>query len=165
MPTVLNRYATPFITGLFLISLISGVALFFHWGSSWFRGMHEWLSLVLIVPFVLHIWKNWRAMMNYFKRAPMFLALAISLVAALAFAIPAAMQPSGAVRGGPPQFAIAQAMFDAPLGTVAPVFGLTEHEALAKLGATTIGQSLTQIAEAQGSSAASLAQELMKPAK
>ncbi|KEO53542.1 hypothetical protein, partial [Thioclava pacifica] len=119
----------------------------------------------LIVPFVLHIWKNWRAMTNYFKRAPMALALALSLVAALAFAVPAALQSDGTVRRGPPQFAIAQAMFDAPLATVAPVFGLTEAEALAKLGATTNGQTLTQIAETQDSSAATLAQQLMQTAQ
>ena len=53
MPAILNRYATPLITGLFLVSMISGIALFFHWGSAWFHGMHEWLSMVLIVPFVL----------------------------------------------------------------------------------------------------------------
>jgi hypothetical protein len=61
MPSILSRYATPLITGLFIVSLVSGVALFFHLGSAWFHSMHEWLSMVLILPFVLHIWKNWRA--------------------------------------------------------------------------------------------------------
>ncbi|MGE8104358.1 DUF4405 domain-containing protein [Allorhizobium sp. NPDC080224] len=58
MPNILSRYATPFTTGLFLISLISGIALFFHLGTAAFREMHEWLSMVLILPFVLHLWKN-----------------------------------------------------------------------------------------------------------
>ena len=49
MPTLLQRYATPLITGLFLVSLISGTALFFHIAQSTFREMHEWLSLVLVV--------------------------------------------------------------------------------------------------------------------
>ncbi|MCB1455931.1 MAG: DUF4405 domain-containing protein, partial [Nitratireductor sp.] len=60
MPDLLSRYATPFISGLFLVSLISGIALFFHVGPSGFHGMHEWLSMVLIAPFVLHLWKNWK---------------------------------------------------------------------------------------------------------
>jgi hypothetical protein len=46
MTDFLNRYATPFITGLFLVSLISGIALFFHVGGALFHGMHEWLSMV-----------------------------------------------------------------------------------------------------------------------
>ena len=71
MRTTLLRYATPLITGLFLVSLVSGIALFFHVGSAYFHSMHEWLSMVLIAPFILHIWKNWRAFLNYFKRSAM----------------------------------------------------------------------------------------------
>ncbi len=88
MASLLLRYATPLITGLFLVSLISGVALFFHWGPGAFHGIHEWLSMVLILPFVLHLWKNWRPMTAYFKRAPMAIALGLSLLASLAFFIP-----------------------------------------------------------------------------
>ncbi|OWX99736.1 MULTISPECIES: DUF4405 domain-containing protein [unclassified Thioclava] len=160
MPAILNRYATPLITGLFLVSLVSGIALFFHWGSAWFHGMHEWLSMVLIVPFGLHIWKNWRPMSCYLKRAPMALALALSLVAALAFALPSVIGPENGARRGPPQFAIAQALFDAPLSEAAPVLGMSGTDAAAKLGAT-VTQSLTEIATAQDSSAAALAEQLM----
>lgn len=64
MKPLLLRYATPFISGLFLVSLISGIALFFHLGNATFRGMHEWLSMVLILPFVLHLWKNWRPLVK-----------------------------------------------------------------------------------------------------
>lgn len=60
MTGFLRRYATPFITSLFLVSLVSGIALFFHVGAGWFHEMHEWLSMVLILPFFLHVWKNWR---------------------------------------------------------------------------------------------------------
>jgi len=62
MTNLLNRYATPFITGLFVASLVSGVALFAHIGTGAFRDMHEWLSIVLIVPFILHLWRNWKPM-------------------------------------------------------------------------------------------------------
>ncbi|MDP2119863.1 MAG: DUF4405 domain-containing protein [Hoeflea sp.] len=134
MPTLLNRYATPFITGLFLVSLVSGVALFFHWGSSAFHGMHEWLSMVLIVPFVLHLWKNWRPFLNYIKRPPMLIALAVSLVAGLAFAVPAM---TGGAAGGSPQRAVFQAIEGGALADVAPLFG---HD----------GESLTTILRGNG---------------
>ena len=55
MPKLLSAYATPFVTGLFLISTISGLALFFHVGPRGFRGMHEWLSLVLLALY----WHPW----------------------------------------------------------------------------------------------------------
>ncbi|OCW57368.1 DUF4405 domain-containing protein [Hoeflea olei] len=120
MPTLFNRYATPFITGLFLVSLVSGVALFFHLGSAAFHGMHEWLSMVLIVPFVLHVWKNWRPFANYFKRTPMLLAMAVSLVAGLGFAVPAMTGQGG---GGSPQRMVFQAFEAGALADVAPLFG------------------------------------------
>tara|TARA_R110002020_G_scaffold48818_2_gene139126 strand:+ start:9937 stop:10440 length:504 start_codon:yes stop_codon:yes gene_type:complete len=155
MPTLLNRYATPFITGLFLVSLVSGVALFFHWGSAAFHGMHEWLSMVLILPFVLHVWKNWRPFLAYFKRLPMLAALVVSLVGGLAFAVPAM---TGESAGGPPQRAVFQAFENGGLADVAPLFG-HDGESLAAVlrdkGLTVEGPDATvrAIGEASGKTA------------
>ncbi|KGF67009.1 hypothetical protein LL06_24790 [Hoeflea sp. BAL378] len=155
MPTLLNRYATPFITGLFLVSLVSGVALFFHWGSAAFHGMHEWLSMVLILPFALHVWKNWRPFLAYFKRLPMLAALVVSLAGGLAFAVPA-MTGEGA--GTSPQRAIFQAFEGGSLAHVAPLFG-HDGESLAAVlrdkGLTVPGPDATikAIGEASGKSA------------
>lgn len=123
MPSLMSRYATPFVTGLFLVSLVSGVALFFHWQTAWFHSMHEILSLVLIVPFVLHVWKNWTPFKLYLRRAPMAVALALSLAASLAFAMPAMM--AGGSGGGSPQAAVFDAIGNASLAVVAPLFGHT----------------------------------------
>lgn len=132
MKTFFQRYATPLITGLFIVSLISGIALFFHVGQSWFHGMHEWLSMMLILPFVLHIWKNWRAFVNYFRRPPMLIGLALSLAAAIAFIIPAT-QSTGGRKNGPPQFAFASAVLKNPLNSVAPLIGSTPDDLVKKL--------------------------------
>ena len=153
MNATLQKYATPLTTGLFLISLISGVALFFHLGSNYFRGMHEWLSMVLAVPFVLHIWKNWRAFITYFKRPPMLIALAASLAAALAFAIPA--MTSTESRGENPQFALSQAIESSPLSEVAPTFGHTSESLTASLTAAgykvaSADLTLTEVAAVSG---------------
>ncbi|MFD1695419.1 DUF4405 domain-containing protein [Roseibium aestuarii] len=129
MPSLLSRYATPFTTGFFLVSLVSGIALFFHWNSSLFHSMHEWLSMVLILPFVLHVWKNWRPFLAYFKRMPMVAALVLSVVAALPFMIPS----SGPARGGNPMVAIANKVQSASLETVAPLYGLSPEAFQAEL--------------------------------
>ena len=52
MSSLLSRYATPLTTGLFLVSLVSGIALFFHLGAAAFHGMHEWLSMALMATLV-----------------------------------------------------------------------------------------------------------------
>ena len=129
MLSVLNRYATPFITGLFLVSLISGLALFFHVGPSGFHAMHEWLSLLLIVPFGLHVWKNWRPMLGYLRRAPMAVALAASLLMSAPFLMPA----DGAVRGGPPPFQLAERVLDHTADEVAPLLGTDAETLLTRL--------------------------------
>ena len=83
---ILFRYATPLTTWLFLISLVSGVALFLGVGAQYFREMHEILSLLLIVPFGLHVWRNWRTLANYFRRPAMWISTVVCLAAAGAFA-------------------------------------------------------------------------------
>lgn len=154
MKSFFSRYATPLITGLFLVSLISGVALFFHWGGAAFHGMHEWLSMVLILPFALHIWKNWRPMTSYLRHAPMAIALALSTVAAVAFVVPTLSGAAGE-GGRPPQFAVAQKVLGGTVADVAPVFGLSGDALAAKLAAaglsvTAQSQTLAQVAEASG---------------
>lgn len=128
MKPLLLRYATPFIAGLFLVSLISGIALFFHLGNATFHGMHEWLSMVLILPFVLHLWKNWRPLVGYLTKAPMTLALAASVVMAVPFAV-----GRGEGGGGPPQIAVARAVTKSSPAQVAPLLGMPVEQLVDRL--------------------------------
>lgn len=154
MQDLYQKYATPFTTGLFLVSLISGLALFFHVGQAYFHGMHEWLSIVLIVPFVLHVMKNWRPFVSYFKRPPMMIAMVASLAGALAFAWPA-MTSTQSAGGGNPIRGIAMQMEGAKLSVVAPLFGhdgASLQTALVAKGLTvaSVDQTIDQIAKASG---------------
>ncbi|MBN9889404.1 DUF4405 domain-containing protein [Salipiger abyssi] len=153
MTAFLKRIATPLITGLFLISLLSGLALFFHWNSVWFHSMHEWLSLLLILPFVLHIWKNWRPMLGYLRRPIFAGTLAASALAAAAFVVPTlGREQSG---GRPPVFAVAQKMLDGSVAEVAAVIGETPEALSAALRSAGFAvadadQSLNELADASG---------------
>ena len=154
MQDLYQKYATPFITGLFLVSLISGLALFFHVGQSYFHGMHEWLSIVLIVPFVLHVMKNWRPFVSYFKRPPMMIAMVASLAGALVFALPA-MTSTQAGGGGNPMRGLAMTIEKAKLSVVAPLFGhdgASLQAALTENGLTVTSpeQTIDDIAKASG---------------
>lgn len=166
MPRLLSRYATPLITGLFLVSLVSGTALFFHVGPSGFHGMHEWLSMVLILPFVFHLWKNWKPMKSYLRHAPMAIALVASLAAALVFLYPASAN-RGDRAGGPPQFAFAHKAMAASVAEMAPVLDMTPEALQAKLTAAGFavagsGQTLTDIAAASQKSEAELVSALTR---
>jgi len=162
MPRLLSRYATPLITGLFLVSLVSGVALFLHIGPAAFHGMHEWLSVILIVPFVLHIWKNWRPMTAYLRQVPMAVALALSVAAAGVFFLPS----DTGERAGPPQFQLAQQVLNVTPDVAAPLFGVTIETLLAQLeasgmGGGAAGASLHDIAVGAGKTDADLATALL----
>ncbi len=151
MTDILKRYATPLITRLFLVSLISGIALFFHVGNAVFHGMHGWLSMLLIVPFGLHLWKNWWPMMNYVGRTPFTIAMAALLAAAVAFVIPS----STSGTGGPPQFALARAVLANTPAMVAPILGATPEKLVEDLrangfAAANVDVKLTEIAAKSG---------------
>lgn len=131
MRALLLRYATPFTTGLFVVSLVSGVLIFFHIGSGAFKGMHEWLSMALILPFVLHLWRNWRPFVAYFKHLPMAVALVVSLIAGGLFFIPT----DGGNAGGPPQIAFLRALLRNTVSDIAPLVGETPESLTARLNA------------------------------
>lgn len=163
MSRLTSRYATPLVTGLFLVSLISGGALFFHIGPGGFHGMHEWLSMVLILPFALHLWRNWKPMAGYFRHMPMAVALVVSALAAGAFLVP---MGGTTTVGGPPQFRLAHLVLTRPLQDVAPVVGLTPDALTDRLVAagytvTRSAQTLTEIASASGKTEADLANLLV----
>jgi len=128
---LMQRWATPLTTGLFIVSAVSGVALFFHWQSGAFHSMHEWLSMALLVPFVLHAWKNWGAIMAYLRRGVMLPVLLLSVVAAVPFAWSALQAGGGA--GGNPSMRAARLLMEAPLSTAAPVFGASTEELVQRL--------------------------------
>lgn len=81
----INKYATAITTALFLVVAVSGVAMFFHVGKDLVSEMHEWLALALLVPVAMHVYKNWPALMTYFRRRTIVAPLALSLLAAGAF--------------------------------------------------------------------------------
>lgn len=129
MFSTLNKYATPMITSFFIVSLVSGLALFFHIGGQAWHGIHEWLSIVLILPFALHLWKNWRPMVTYFKRTPIMIAF----VVATALSLPFFMVDTQSAAGGPPQFAFAEQVFANNVATLAPALGVAPETVIKRL--------------------------------
>ena len=125
-----NRFATPLTTGLFAVSGISGVVLFFHWAPAAFHGMHEWLSMVLLLPFAMHAWKNWRPLVGYARRGTLLPVMAASLLAAAPFAASALM---GGGTEGRPSARIVRLMTQARLVDLAPVLKTTPDAVLAVL--------------------------------
>lgn len=131
---IMMRYATPLTTWLFLISLVSGVALFFGIGSQYFREMHEILSMLLIVPFVFHVWRNWTPLKSYFRRSAMW----VSTVACLVLAGLFVYEGAGLSSGTNPRMALFGALGHASLPAVAALANTDVDTAKARLAAAGI---------------------------
>ena len=143
MTRLLKTHGTTFTVVLFFVSAVSGVALFFHWAPAAFHGMHEWLSLVLIVPVAVHLWRNWNAFTTYFKRRTLLIPAVLGVVASLVFAWPA--MTSGAAGGGNPMRAAISAIEGATIAEAAPLFDLAPADLGARLVAR--GYALEQGAD------------------
>ncbi|GAN99033.1 hypothetical protein Gxy13693_015_010 [Komagataeibacter xylinus NBRC 13693] len=122
MNLIVKKYSTPFITGLFVVSAISGTALFFHWMPGLFHSMHTWLSMMLLVPFVAHVWRNWAQFMLYFRNSSMLVACGACLLAAGGF-----MVMTGHAGGNPAQ-RLFPVLTHAPLTTLAPLLHASPDE-------------------------------------
>ncbi|MGN6739192.1 DUF4405 domain-containing protein [Dyella sp.] len=128
MKHFMHRYGTPLTAGLFAVSAVSGVALFFHWSSATFHRMHEWLSMLLLAPFALHMVKNWKPLLAYAKRRTLMIPLALSLVVAVPFAFTA-----GKGRAGNPAFQTLALMTRATLEDLAPILKVPPQDLLKQL--------------------------------
>ncbi|WP_026782900.1 DUF4405 domain-containing protein [Pleomorphomonas koreensis] len=147
---ILMRYATPLTTWLFLISLVSGVALFFHVGNAYFRAMHEVLSMALIVPFGLHVWRNWRTLLGYFRRSAMWVSTVVCLAAAAAFAYAGA-----GGGGGNPRMAVLGVLDGASVTALAALGHTDADTVIARLEAlgvevTSAEDTVSALAKASG---------------
>jgi hypothetical protein len=164
MNAFVSRYSTPLTLGLFAVSAVSGMALFFHLAPRAFHGMHEWLSIVLLVPFALHVWKNWAALVGYLRRGTMLVPVAACVLLGVALALPA-LTGGG---GPPPQIRAVQLLTTAPLVELAAVLGTSAEElreSLAERGVQvgSDADSLATVAASAGTSAEELLFGLMPP--
>jgi hypothetical protein len=154
--------ATPLTVALFLISGVSGVALFFHWAPDLFHSMHEWLGVVLLAPVMLHLWRNWRPMVGYARRGALYVPLALALAIAVTFA---GFALSGGGDDNPVHRSV-NLLTQTRLADLAPVLKTTPEELVKSLGqrgvaARSADDTLDGIAAATGKSAHELLASVM----
>jgi len=144
MRSFINKYTTAVTAALFLVVAGSGVAMFFHVGKNVLSEMHEWLAVTLVIAAGLHIYKNWAALMSYVRRRTILAPLAVALIAAAAFIVPASLS-----QRGDPVRVLVQAMQNARLADVGKVLDVlpTELEATLKSQGFIIQSSDARLSE------------------
>lgn len=123
-----REWATPLTIGVFLVSAVTGLALFFEVDTGFGKLVHQWLGWVLVVAVVLHVAVNFAS----FRRrltvgAGRWLVLSLGLLAVATFFEPAPPppppepppEPASADAERDPASAVATAVLHAPLTVVA----------------------------------------------
>ncbi len=143
-----REWVTPLAIGAFVISAVTGVAIFFHIDTGLAKFVHEWLSWLLLIAVLLHIGANYFGFKRYFTGGRGLAIIAASvLIVAASFVISSGERGAG----GPPHIRPARALAQAPLSVLAQVAKITpeqlrERLAKAKLPAPTSDeQSLSDL--------------------
>lgn len=131
----LRPWATPLTIATTLVTLVTGVFLFFHWAPGLTRVSHEWIGMAMVVAVFAHLLLNWRAFTTYFRR-PVPLTLmglgAVAMAATLFVSMPAGEGGPSGVR------AAIEAMNGARIETLAELAGEETDTVIARLGAAGI---------------------------
>ena len=64
----LKTWATPFATGAFTISAVTGLLMFFHIEIGMVEPVHKWLSWLLVGSILVHILSNWKQFTVYLSQ-------------------------------------------------------------------------------------------------
>lgn len=133
-------WITPVVIGVFGLSAVTGVLMFFHLDSGLNKTAHEWLSWAMVIGVSLHVLLNLPAFKRYFTQTTGRVVIGLfALVLALSFI------PAGG-SGGEPGFAPpVRALAKAPITVLAQVAGTSTDEVKAKLQA----QGLTVTSDQQ----------------
>lgn len=171
MRQTLAKWGTTFIIWFFPISAITGVMLFFKVGEQIVKTPHEWIGLVVVAAFLVHLIRNWRTFLNYFKKPPIYAALAVAVIVAGTVGYSSLTGERGG-EGGPggvdmrAMIGIAQATVDAPVATIATIAGVEPAALVETLNASGIAvtdqtQSFSAVVTAAGKEPATVLSGLL----
>lgn len=130
MIKVSREWATPLTIGVFALMSVTGLLMFFHLDSSLQKTVHEWAGWVVVAAAVLHVTANWLGFKRYFKPGSGAAVMALCALVIGASFVP--LSSSGGEPQSPPAIAM-RAISQAPLKSVAPLFGKTSEQALQAL--------------------------------
>jgi hypothetical protein len=158
---LLKRYATQATTVLAVVVCVTGIMMFFNLYKGDVAAMHEWLGIGFVVAAVLHGARHRKPLASMLSQGRMQVA---ALVVALIAASFIAFAPS---NEGSPVRTIVGATLTAPISDVAPLFGLSADQAIARLNAAGAvnakpSQSIESIAKANQTDAFKLLSAVAK---
>lgn len=149
-----REWVTPIAVGAFLISAVTGVAIFFHIDTGLAKVAHEWLSWLLLFAVLLHVGANFFGFKRYFSSGKALALMGVAMLVLVASFMPLGGERGG--EGGKPFMKPVRALAAAPLSTLAAVAKISPEqlrERLAKANVpapTSDAQSLADLVGPDG---------------
>lgn len=138
-PLIRRTWATPLVTGAFVLIAVTGVLMFFHADSGLNKLAHEWLGWAMLAGAAAHATANWPALRNHLRQP-----LGRGLVAAFVLALGLSFWPAAGSGDGPPFAAPVAALAKAPLPVLAQVAGVSPEAMAARLQAAGVAGAAGQ---------------------
>lgn len=169
MRQFVNRWGSTFIFASFVITAVTGVLLYFHIRAGSTEALHIWIGFLMIAAALLHIARNWRQFLGYFRKPAFYGAVALTALIGVGLSYPALMG-TGTAEGGPPglraAMAIGRAVANAPLSELAPLAKTDANGLIARLSdmGVTVGDpaaTLQSVADSAGKNSQELAAALL----
>lgn len=148
---MLNRYATSWTIATFAVVGVSGTLIFFHIGSGYLMGVHEWVGMAFVATVVLHVLRHNKLFMVALAKKPTRWAAGIAALVTFGFIAVSALSP----REGNPMKRFVDVAAQAPISAVAQVAGLSPAQLSARfeqagLSGVQADHSLATIASTNG---------------
>lgn len=171
MRQFLNRWGSTLVFASFAITAATGVLLYFRIHVAPIEQLHIWIGFLLIAGVLLHVARNWHQALCYFRRPPVYAALALTAVICAYLAWPAVF--GTASEAGRPDlraaFIISRVVSNASLADLAPLAGTDADGLMTRLSDMGIAvsdpaASLPAIARAAGKTPQEIAAALLAAA-
>ncbi|MEG3617135.1 DUF4405 domain-containing protein [Magnetovibrio sp. PR-2] len=125
------KHATVLTAITFVIVGVTGVMVFFHLGTQYVMGMHEWLGLVMVAAAALHMTRHMKALGKQLQKPRARVWLATGALVTAVFVGSALLAPSG----GNPMKAYAHKSIDASVSAIGAVLNVSDSDVQARLEA------------------------------
>jgi hypothetical protein len=151
MKPLSKSIVTPITAALFAIVALTGMLLLVDVRSGPVEGFHTLMSVLFVVFAGIHLALNWACFVSYLKR-PATMVLGAVSAALIAFVVTSADVERPHPPGG---MGVLRRIETAPLGDVAPLFGISTDDAAGLLRARGLsvsgeGQTIADIAHSSG---------------
>ena len=150
MKVIPRNILSALLSVIFLVISITGILMYFKIRMFSIQTLHIWLGFAFVLAGCLHLFKNWRGFLSYFKKRSTFLSIAFGVFVIISFIAVPLINPHE--KSVSPRNQLFKVMMGTPLFQVADFMDLDADRMVKALADEQITaskkQSILEIAQA-----------------